>query len=411
MYSSGQLGLPSEPGRGATETRLSFWWGMIVRFALIGIGVYFLWRVRTILTTVVVALVIACAAQALVTPLCRHRLRWLKPHTQRFLATVFVYVGLCFALFWTVQAFFGPFQTEFSKLIANYPTYQNALTAKVAEAQNWYAKLPPDLKHFIEEQRTKLDAPSPATYLSGVLGATIAWASHIVELILVPVLAFYFTIDGRKLRNEFLFLVPRGQLRPTLAILSEGGAIMRAYIVSQFWLAVIAGVLVGVVLKWMGMDYALVLGLLAGITRAIPVIGPLLGGIPIVLLSFVYGAQHGDPFMWVKVLGFFTAMHLVESKIIMPRFLGHALNLHAVLIIVALLIGGEFFGLMGMFLAAPIAALMRLLLTHYVIAPRRRTPPRPVLTTVGGSGSRVLRLERAVRSSSASLLPTTSPKE
>jgi predicted PurR-regulated permease PerM len=219
----------------------------------------------------------------------------------------------------------------------------------------------------------------------------------VIEMVLVPVLAFYFTLDGRALRNQFLSLVPRRHQRQTLAILSESGAIMRAYIVSQFWLAVIAGVVVGVGLNLIGMDYALILGLFAGITRAIPVIGPLIGGVPLVLLTFVYGAQQGNPYLWVWALLMFTCLHLIESKIVMPKFLGHALNLHAVVIIVALLIGGEFFGLMGMFLAAPIAALARVLLMHYVIIPRRRRRGASSVGAAAGAGGRILRLERAVR--------------
>ena len=227
---------------------------------------------------------------------------------------------------------------------------------------------------------------------------------------MIPVLAFYFTLDAKALRNEALFLVPRPQIRPTLAILSEGGAILRDYIIAQFWLAVIAGVAVGVGLKCIGMDYALILGIFAGITRAIPVIGPLLGGIPVVLLSFVYGAQSGNPMLWVWVTVFFTALHLIESKFVMPKFLGHRLHLHAAVIIIALLIGGEFFGLIGMFLAAPVAALIRVLVMHYVILPRKRREQQErqaegaVMASVGGpvSSGRVLRLERALRTSTGS---------
>lgn len=156
----------------------------------------------------------------------------------------------------------------------------------------------------------------------------------------------------------------------------------------------IAGVLVGVGLALIGMPYALILGIFAGLTRAIPVIGPILGGIPIVLLAFIVGPQQGSPLLWIWVLLFFSLMHLVESKIIMPKFLGHRLHLHAAIILIVLLIGGEFFGLMGMFLmgmflAAPVAALARVLVHHYVIRPRLR---RPLLSIGVGPGEHVLRL-------------------
>lgn len=385
--------------RQVLEARLAFWGGVLGRIVLFALAAYVLWRVRSIVTTVVVALILSSAAGSLVNPLCKQRVFGLKPHTQRLLATILVFGGMAWAMYWAVLLFLSPFEIEFGKLLKNYPAYQAALAKKLTLLQSWYANLSPNVRQLIDEQKARLSLPSPSEYVAEGLRGTVAWASHVVELIIVPVLAFYFTLDGKRLRNQFLFLVPRKKMRPTLAILSESGAIMRAYLASQFWLALIAGVTVGVSLRLIGMDYAVILGVMAGVTRAIPIIGPLIGGVPIVLLSFIYGAQTGQPYLWVGVLAGFTILHLVESKFIMPKFLGHALNLHAVVILIALLIGGEFFGLMGMFLAAPVAALVRVLLVHYVIRPRLRAQAAlassPRLSVVGGSGSRILRLERS----------------
>jgi predicted PurR-regulated permease PerM len=104
------------------------------------------------------------------------------------------------------------------------------------------------------------------------------------------------------------------------------------------------------------------------------------------------------------VLVFFTLLHLIESKIIMPKFLGHRLHLHAAIIIIVLLIGGEFFGLMGMFLAAPLAALSRVLIHHYVILPRRRRPT--LVTADSGAGD-----ERVLRLGGAASLTTSTRKD
>jgi predicted PurR-regulated permease PerM len=352
-----------------------------------------------IVTTLVVALVISSAASTAVEPLCRKRITYLRPHTQRVFATVLVYALMILAVYLSVRALFTPFQHEIKRLIENLPAYKAQGENLLSTARTWYENLPPAVRDFVEQQRANAGDGSsflPTAWLAGAAKGTVKSAGHIVELVLIPVLAFYFTLDGRKLRNQFLFLVPRNRMRQALAISSESGAIMRAYIASQFWLAVLAGVLVGVFLKILGMEYFVVLGLFAGITRAIPVVGPLLGGIPIVALAFAHGAQNDNPLLWVWVLVFFTGMHFAESKFIMPKFLGHALELHAVVIIVALLIGGKLFGPLGMFLAAPIAALARVLLMHYVIAPRRRFRPKKIKRQ---GKSRVLTLERAVRHS------------
>jgi len=388
------------------EVRTTAAWQLLVRVTLSVLAIYLVWRVRGILTTVLIAVVLASAANALVEPLCRLRVRFLRRRTQRTIATAFVFLLLASGVVGAVALLFTPFQTEYTHLQQNWTTYKDALIVQLARAQEMFAGLPPQWQDFLRKSVSGSSLPSPAAWLSGALGTTVSWMAHIVELIIIPVLAFYFTLDARSLRNEALVLIPRSRLRQTIAILDEGGAILRDYVVAQFWLAVIAGVVVGIGLKLVGMDYALILGIFAGITRAIPVIGPLIGGVPIVALALVTGAQQHNPLLWIEVLGFFTLLHLVESKFVMPKFLGHRLHLHAAMILIALLIGGEFFGLIGMFLAAPVAALARVLITHYLILPRRRAEQQARRRAAGSSATtgRILRLERAIRT----MTPTAS---
>jgi predicted PurR-regulated permease PerM len=118
--------------------------------------------------------------------------------------------------------------------------------------------------------------------------------------------------------------------------------------------------------------YALAMAVVAAITRVIPVVGPMLGGIPIVLLCALQGWDKA-----VVVLIGFTIMHLVESKVIMPRIIGYRINLHPAVVIIVLLIGAEFFGMWGMFLAAPVAAVVKCLFYHFVVRPRRKVDPKP----------------------------------
>ncbi len=390
-------------GAMTADGRIRFWWGLLLRIGLTALAAYVLWRVRAIISTVIIAAVIATAAGALVDPLCRIKIRGLRPRPQRTIATALVYAFLLFVVVWSVHLLFSPFQQEWKNLQERWPGYQATLTQQFTSLRQQYADLPPGFRDFLEAQRGKAEMPSPGEWGARLLGGAIAWTSHIIELILIPVLAFYFTLDTRTLRSEIRFFTPRNRLRPTLAIFRECARIMRDYIVAQFWLAVIAGVFVGAMLKYIGMDYAIILGLFAGITRAIPVVGPILGGIPVCLLAFIFGNQTGQPGLWIVVTVMFTLLHLVESKFIMPKFLGHRLHLHAVVIILALLVGGEFFGAIGMFLAAPFAALARVLLTHFVVLPNRRLLAARVQTNGGNggaNGTRVLRLERALRGNS-----------
>jgi len=145
---------------------------------------------------------------------------------------------------------------------------------------------------------------------------------------------------------------------------------MYSFVVGQAILCAIAGVVVGLGLWMLNVKYPLTLGLLAGLTRAIPIIGPIIGGIPIIGLALVTRGLAVS----LAVLAFFTILHFVESKFVMPYLIGDRMKLHPVVIIVVLLIGQEFGGLLGMFFAAPFAALLRVIIRRYWLDCRSRSP-------------------------------------
>jgi len=360
-------------GRGA-EAWFGQFWKLLVRLALIAFTLYFGWRVRTILTDVLVASILAFALIGPTDWLCRRRISKISPRTQRLIATLLVFFALGYVVCVSVALMISPFAAQLHGLTGNLPLYQHKIAGYAAALQAQYESLPPGLKAFLHKQQEGGSSGgfSPAGWAQSVFAATLTGIARIVDLILIPVLAFYFVLDGHALRNEFLALVPRRRVRETLALLRESSAIMRSYIIAQLWLCVIAGMVVYIGLSLIHMPYALIFGLLAGITRAIPIIGPILGGIPIVLLAAVLPGDHGGGIaLALKVLVFFSGLHLFESKLLMPKFIGHRIHLHAAVVIVVLLIGAEFFGLLGMFLAAPLAAIGRILVNYYVIRPRR----------------------------------------
>lgn len=364
----------------------------VLRLLALAAVVYVVWRSHGIVSTLIGAGIFACAAGALAGPL--QRLSFLKKmsvHGRRALCSGVALLLLIGMLVGIIAAFLKPFQDQVADLTQNWSTYKPQLVQKFDEFKVWYQKQPDWVKNLPPEQvKNLLDddpgtdpapaAPSRSVEVpSGVTDALTGAFQNIgkginslVELILLPILAFYFLVDGRTLRNEFIrFLPQRRQQRAALGILRESGEIMRSYLLAQLLLALIAGVVIGTLLGAFGIKYALILALVAGVTRAVPVIGPLLGGIPVGVLVFVQCAEKGQYGIVAFILIVFTVMHLVESKVITPMILGHRLHLHPVVIILALLIGGEFFGLLGMFLAAPVTALLRTVLMHLYVHPRR----------------------------------------
>ena len=185
------------------------------------------------------------------------------------------------------------------------------------------------------------------------------WIALLIELIFVPLVAFYFLTDASRIREQALFFVPKRHRHAVLQYSSEMDRILRRYMHSQVILCAVAWVVVTIALLLMGIPGALLLGIIAGVARAIPVIGPFVGGVP-VLAAVLFNPQWAGAFWWVLIA--FTALHFFESKFLMPRILGDKLGVHPVMVIISLLVGYEMLGLLGMFLAPPAVAMIRFIL-------------------------------------------------
>jgi len=290
----------------------------------------------------------------------------------RLCAATYVFI-LAIVLLWQGgRLVISPFAAEFRKMTSKEG--REEIVRKKDDFVRWYDRTVPEWMQSdkIKAQIENVDLSEPMNKAIAEIGkGLVESVKGIVEIVLIPVLAFYVLIDGRRLKHEFAGLLPRSKRRDTVRTLNEFNRIMRAYISGQFILCLLAGVIVGIWLLLLKMHYPFMLAVFAGLTRAIPVVGPIFGAIPILLLVLAEGM--GWPTAIAFVI-FFSILHLVETKFIMPLLIGDRINLHPVIIIVVLLIGGEagslllgnqLGALLGMFFAAPIAALIRVLIRRY----------------------------------------------
>lgn len=379
---------PRSFGRG--ENTVNAVWRLVVRVALIAVACFAVYHLRTIIITLLVGAIIAYVFEPMVYGLIRlpafvhlhalplrlrgGRLASARPtrHTLRLAATIYVFCAALIVLVVGANLIIKPFKVEIQSFMKHKPEYIRQYNEAVPLA--WRNRIQDKLNDDdFKQQMQDAVLPYAAKSFSALGG--------IVEILLLPVLAFYFILDGETLKKEFVALVPRRYFRDAIRLVGEFNEIMNAFVLGQFVLCVLAGVLVGGGLALLGVKFAFVLGILAGITRAIPIVGPLVGGVPIIALTYFDGGLNKA----LAVLGFFTLMHFAESKFIMPILLGDRLELHPVVIIVALLIGGEFGGLLlggsigallGMFFAAPLAALLRVIIRRYRLNLTTRPPRR-----------------------------------
>lgn len=356
---------------------------------------------------ILVALTLAMAMTYVLRPIVLSLMAFTGKNARgRSLATLISFVVLGLVLYLIVLVGFKPIQQDLRELTNGFATSSEAERAalmeqwrvSLIEAARPYRSLLPealfDDPRFLSNQLASL-APGARDWILHQR----AHLGFIVELLLVPVLAFYFLADGPAIRQEMRLLCPKAWRARTARMAEHFDFVLDGYVRGQVWMCVIAWVLVTLMLWALKVPHAVTLGLIAGLTRAIPVVGPLIGGIPLALACLFYTRSLETT---GALLVGFTLMHFLESKVLLPKIVGHHVDLHPVSVIVSLLIGMEFFGTIGVFLAVPIAAVLKILLAEYHDAQEdklRKTSnvPLPALASVNGSGVALVELEKTPR--------------
>lgn len=328
----------------------SWFKGIILLSAL-----YILLTVTSIYLPIIVSLILAFILNPLVNYLCRLRLGHTKLEINRGIAVLL-------AFFWAavmvgVMATFVvlPFMHEFDKFIIDLP----AMIVKIQnisidiEKRAILLEIPANVNGIIQQTVASAAAFS-ADLAKRMLQAIFGFASSIIQLVVVPVLTYYFLKDWLLLKERLIVMFAvesRGRVR---TVIEEMAIVISGYIRGQVLISIVIGVIVFCGMYLLDIDYPLVLGLLAACTETIPIVGPIVGSIPAIMLAYLV-----SPSLACKVILFYIVVHQIENHIVVPNIMGHTIALHPVVVIISLLIGGQLLGIVGMMLAVPVAALLR----------------------------------------------------
>ncbi len=193
---------------------------------------------------------------------------------------------------------------------------------------------------------------------NGLARLTSSFAGLIVSLlnvIVVPVFAVYLIIDYHEIRRGAMDLVPQPARPEALRVAREIDAVLRAFIKGQTAVALALGAMYAIGLTILGTPLAVLIGVAAGLLNVVPYLGIVSGLPPALLLNFL---EHQS---WARLLGVvlvFLVAQSIEGWILTPRLLGTSLGLHPVVVVLAIMIGGELFGFAGILLAVPAAAVL-----------------------------------------------------
>lgn len=248
------------------------------------------------------------------------------------------------------------------ELITHFPRYLQAGLDYFSEARVAFYKIdmPDSLEPILAEIsiRTRTQA---FRVFSGLPETTAGVFGGLFNLVLAPIIAFYILKDLPVIKETMIGLFPQRYRHEILHVLKEIDFAVGGFVRGQILVSLVVGATIGVFLLALGVNFAILLGILAGVLNIIPYFGPVFGGGVAVIVALFQSPR----LALIVVIGMIVIQQ-IDSAIISPVIMRHAVNLHPVVVILALLIGGTLFGFLGLLMAIPVAAVAKALLLHYV---------------------------------------------
>jgi putative permease len=180
--------------------------------------------------------------------------------------------------------------------------------------------------------------------------------SIISFVVIIPFVVFFLLKDGRKMKKAFVHFVPNRYFEMTLNVLHKIDQQLGWYLRGQFTEAFVVGLLSVIALWLLDVQYFIIIGIFAGLANLIPYVGPVAGAIPAIVVTLVNGSE---PVKVLYIVVAFALVQLIDNVVLQPMVLSKSVNLHPLIIVFAVLIGGQFFGLLGMLLAVPAAGIIK----------------------------------------------------
>ncbi|GAF64023.1 hypothetical protein BTS2_0915 [Bacillus sp. TS-2] len=286
--------------------------------------------------------------------------RWIP----RALSILVVFLTLI-GVFTLIIILIGPeIQNQFNSLVENWPNIVNEFRAFFGSIQDsdWFSRFQEgEVVSFDEIMSTLekylLDVMSlVGSNIANVIGAI---ANVVLILVIIPFVLFFMLKDGESAPNNVLKLFPKKQQTEGRKILGDMDEALSSFIQGQIIVSFCVGTLMYIGYLIVGLEYSLVLALLAMVTNVIPFIGPWIGAIPGVIVGLFV-----SPGTAIVVAIIAVVVQLIESNLISPLVMGKKLDVHPLTIIFLLLVAGKFAGILGMLLAVPAYAVGKVIVYH-----------------------------------------------
>jgi predicted PurR-regulated permease PerM len=281
----------------------------------------------------------------------------------RFQSVLIIFLGIILLIVGFSYTFFPMIVTEIDSLLTNLPDI----------GKNWYNRFsdwyqgvfsgqdiaPNTVEGLFENLNIGFQSITDWFTHSAVeiISRLGSFASSLVHVVTVPVLTFYFMKDADEISTFAKKLVLPRSRRWVFPLLKKIDDVLGRFIRGQLLVAMIIGVLSSIALLLLGVEYWIILGILAGLGDLVPYIGPFLGAIPAVIITLT-----SDPWKALWVIAAFVVIQQIEGNLISPKITGHSVGIHPAAIIFVLLLGGSLWGLIGLLVSVPLAGVFKVII-------------------------------------------------
>jgi predicted PurR-regulated permease PerM len=338
----GGFGRPGKP----LDRRSPFFVGMA---AAAGVAVTYgvvelVIRARSVLILIGLALFIAAGLDPAVRWLARGRM-------PRWCAVLLVLAAALGVFAGFLLAAIPPLAQQASALAHQLPHYLHSLN----NPRSSLGRL--NLRYHVEQRAQKLLEDRGSTIAGGVLGAGAVVLSAVSSVVAISVLTIYFLVGLPKIKLFLYRLAPRSRRPRVILIGDEIFTKVGGYLLGNFLTSLVAGAGTYLWMLILGIPYPVLLGLLVALLDLVPVVGSTIGGIIVTLIALTVSLP-----VAIATLCFYIGYRLAEDYLLVPRIMGRAVEVPAIVTVVAVLIGAALLGLIGALVAIPAAAAVRLLL-------------------------------------------------
>lgn len=329
----------------------------LINIIILAVLIYVALKYGLTIGNVLKPFIIAAAISYLLNPVVK---AFEKKGIRRIFGVLIVYLIFIFIILLLSFVLVPKLIKEISVLALNIPQYSNQIQEILKKFQDSYMNsgLPESFKDVIDENIIMLQGMI-LSLLQNIANGIIEIFSQLFNIIIVPVIAFYMLKDCEYFKNQFILLLPKMKRTKFIMLLRDIDNVFGKYIRGQIIVGSFVGVFTTIALIIIKVKYAFILGIFAGISNIIPYFGPFIGIVPTILLALLDSKEKA-----LYAAGAFILIQQIESGFLTPRIIGKSVGIHPVYVIMSLIIGGKLFGVIGLVMAVPILAAVKLTLRH-----------------------------------------------